>query len=514
MTSLEKSTAMTNATALSNRDLGWLRYLYRKATTPDSWEHDGRPHEHWDNKSDPPMLCWHRFDLIDSTYAVAMMADITPAWREVYGSILDELIFRHTGWWAAEDWLTQIGHDPDRANYPDLYRFLIPEQLWGNYDVPGWTANGIEPWGLQMDPIGADGNLFFKGFFLVMLGLHLRTTGDDRWNEPFDIVRDGDNTFTWFHSAIAEHLHRQWTKAPAGCHCENTKVWPFCLAGAGLGLKLHDLLRGTDYHSVFDRWWADTCRSRYLHLDGDELPTAVTFYYDPILDVHHEVPIMLGMIPSIYLAPQVPDEARRLFQAGMTQLGLWQPTAPITAPAGRVSALNLWLAKEWGLQSLAGALGAAVEETCEPTWDTKRGEFTWGFQLDEPHPRGQYNGTMAAAQIATEGSWWRLANVGPGDRFREPTVVGIDFPAVALREARWDPDVATLTVTPVGVDMDGSDRTSFRVTNVGDPTHWAAGGPVGAEVQMWAAGGDLEVEMPVRGETVLLRGPDARTRGR
>ena len=135
------------------------------------------------------------------------MADRTPAWREVYGRILDELIFRHTGWWAARDWLTQIGHDPDRANYPDLYRLLIPEHLWGDYDVPGWTANGIEPWGLQMDPIGADGNLFFKGFFLVMLGLHLRTTGDERWNDPFDIVRDGENTFTWFHSAIAEHLH-------------------------------------------------------------------------------------------------------------------------------------------------------------------------------------------------------------------------------------------------------------------------------------------------------------------
>ena len=221
---------------LDERSVGWLRYLHRKATTPDSWDREGEPHEHWDDTSDPPMLCWHRFDLIDSTYAVALMADITPAWREVYARILDELIFRHTGWWAARDWLTQIGHDPDRANYPDIYRLLIPEHLWGNYDVPGWTANGIEPWGLQMDPIGATGNLFFQGFFLVMLGLHLRTTGDERWNAPFDIVRDGENTFSWFHSAIAEHLHEQWVNAPDGCHCENTKVWPYCLAGAGLGL--------------------------------------------------------------------------------------------------------------------------------------------------------------------------------------------------------------------------------------------------------------------------------------
>ena len=124
-----------------------------------------------------------------------------------------------------------------------------------------------------MDPIGATGNLFFKGFFLVMLGLHLRTTGDDRWNEPFDIVRDGENTFTWFHSAIAEHLHGQWTERRDGCHCENTKVWPYCLAGAGLGLQLHDLLRGTDHHEVFDTLVARRVpRPKYLHLDGDALP--------------------------------------------------------------------------------------------------------------------------------------------------------------------------------------------------------------------------------------------------
>jgi len=189
--------------ALTDRNLGWLRYLHRKATTSDSWEREGRPHAHWDNRSDAPMLCYHRFDLIDSTYAVALMADRTPAWREVYERILDELIFRHTGWWAAEDWLTQIGDDPERGNYPDAYRMLIPASQWGNYNVPGWTANGVEPWGLQWDPIGADGNLFFKGFFLVMLGLHRRVTGNARWDAPFDMIRDGEHTFTWWHTKIA-----------------------------------------------------------------------------------------------------------------------------------------------------------------------------------------------------------------------------------------------------------------------------------------------------------------------
>ena len=76
-----------------------------------------------------------------------------------------------------------------------------------------------------MDPVGADGNLFYKGWFLVVLGLHLYVTGNEKWNRPFDITRDGDNTFTWTHSRVAEHLFQQMTARPEGCHCENTKIW-------------------------------------------------------------------------------------------------------------------------------------------------------------------------------------------------------------------------------------------------------------------------------------------------
>src|SRR3970282_36545 len=47
-----------------------------------------------------------------------LLARKPPAWREVYTRILDELLRRHTTWWAAVDWLTQIGPDPDRARYP------------------------------------------------------------------------------------------------------------------------------------------------------------------------------------------------------------------------------------------------------------------------------------------------------------------------------------------------------------------------------------------------------------
>ena len=204
--------------ATSDRSRGWLRYLYRKATTPDNWDKNGHPHPHWDGTTGEPMASWHRFDLIESSYAMALMADTTPAWREVYGTILDELASRYTSYWAAKDWLDQIGPDPRRNNYPEGWYKLIPSHLRGEYDVPGWTANGVEPWGVQMDPVGAEGNLFFKGWFLVILGLYRYVSGEDKWNQLFAMIRDGEQTFTWSHSEIARHLAEQWSRRPEGCH--------------------------------------------------------------------------------------------------------------------------------------------------------------------------------------------------------------------------------------------------------------------------------------------------------
>ena len=157
----------------------------------------------------------------------------------------------------------------------------------------------------------------------------------------------------------------------------------------------------------------------------------------------------------------------------MRQFGFWEPSGPVPPLGPRVSATALWMAKEFGLAPLAAALEETANEHYEPTWDRARGEFTWGFALGEPHPRGQYNGTMAAAQVVTEGAWSRLATVGPGSRFTEPTVVDVDFPTVALSEARWDADSETLLVTPSPMNESGSaEPTTFRVINLPDPSRW------------------------------------------
>ena len=52
----------------------------------------------------------------------------------------------------------------------------------------------------------------------MMLGFHLYVSGDEKWNQPFEMIRDGENTFTWTHTKIANHLAQQWSQTPAGNH--------------------------------------------------------------------------------------------------------------------------------------------------------------------------------------------------------------------------------------------------------------------------------------------------------
>ena len=152
-----------------------------------------------------------------------------PAWPKL-ARILDELVEvvyahsgrlteRHTTFWAFVDWLTQIGPDPDRKNYPDFWNeWLIPQHLRGEYDVPGWTANGIEPWGLQPDPIAAEAMsaLFIKGWFNLVMGLYQYVSGDTKWHRPFELTGYEGKKFEWTQPRVAETLAELCAKHPEG----------------------------------------------------------------------------------------------------------------------------------------------------------------------------------------------------------------------------------------------------------------------------------------------------------
>ncbi len=220
------------------------------------------------------------------------------------------------------------------------------------------------------------------------------------------------------------------------------------------------------------------------------MPDLTTLYYDPLLDVHHRVPMAGALTTAFYAAPQVGDDARQLFDAAAASAGM-HTDLPLPIRATRGYGSSLLLAREWGLTELEGRLVEAIEESYEPTWDADRGEFTWGLGLDEPHPRGQFNAFLAAAEAAGPGMWGQLS-AAPIERC--PQVVGVDVPAVVLSRAEWVGGALYLRLDPLHADPEK--RTSFRIVGA-EPRQWDFTGPDGSSIDISVSG--VTVTVPLVG---------------
>lgn len=428
---------------LSERSVGWLRHLHRKAHTPDDWSQQGRPHPHWDVRSESTAAESLRFDLVESSYAMGLMAHTTPAWTEGYVAVLDQLIERHTSSWAIDDWLSWSDH---RA-------------VWGHHA-------DVEP-----------------AFMLVLLGIRSMVANTpaetgDRWNEPFELPLGSGHNST--HTAIAEELAAKWSAAPPRCDCDDS--WPHCLIGAGLGLKLHDQRYGSDLHDrVFMPWWNGTGRD---HLGLGPGPAL-----DPQGSPHRAVAAARSA------APQHLEEAQRLFEAADVGALVGDEKA---LPAASFSTLasGLLLAREWEMPDLRDRLASAIDAAYGPTWDN--GEFAWHLGLDEPHPRGQFNARLAAAEANEPGSWERLftAPLEPC-----PQVVDLDFPDMALDRAEWVGGNLHLGLCPRHEDPERF--TYFRLVGA-EPRMWDVHGVPNARIESTLSGLNVRVPM-VRAEMSLIR---------
>jgi len=456
---------------LNQRASGWLNFLYQKSTTPDDWTEDGDPHEWWDKSSTPPMCSFPRFDLQESTYALGLMADRTPAWREVYAEILDEIAERSITYWAAVDWLSQFGHDPDRKNYPEEWKgTLIPEEFWGQYDAPGWTANGVAPWGLQPDPIGADGNLFFKGWLNLTQALHTYVSGKDKWASSFDLAGVNRTRFQWTQHQLVDHLHETWTKTPMGPHCENTKAWPFCLSAAGLGLKMYDNVFDKEAHSAYDSW-LDYTKDKYYGFDKKGTLQWVTMYYDALKNHHHKIPPAHALAIAFYAKPQAPEFAELLYREGVRFLKWDDPNQPISDQIGladRMLALGLSISKEFDDQITYERLRNFAEENFEPKYfGLNDSQFGFWFNLGENWPRGQLSALAMCAEVCDPGAWERLFNKPNLTKYQSPSIHSIDFPSVGVRQA-WHDDDKGLLVFKIedGNKTKTNQKTKVSVSNL------------------------------------------------
>ena len=461
---------------LDQRARGWLRFIWDKATTADDWSVAGEPRAWWDRYSTPPMCSLGRFDLHETGYVLPVMCDITPAWREVYARIADELVSRHTSFWAAIDWLTMIGHDPDQQRYPPEWLAVLPEHLRGHYDAPGWVANGVSPWGLQPDPVGADGNNFFRGFFNLLLCFYRYVCDDGKWEKPFRIAGYQDRLFEWDHHSIVNFMHDQWSERPQGVHCENTKIWPFCVSGAGLGLQLYDGLYGARTDWVYERW-LEYAKQHFMGVDSRGNLDWFAFYYDPLersmCTLRDDVGAYAAIAITLYIMPRDRDFATRLYEMALHKLGWGSPSSPLLQlhPDPRWLTLGLITARELGDDQTEKRLRQAAEAQFEPKFFGPEGDhFGWWFHFNEDWPRGQLSSLMVLSELGTPGSWSRVFQQPDLGKFSAPTVSGVDFPRLGLSRCLNDPEDGVLWIETYCATRSarGSD-TAFKITGLPDP---------------------------------------------
>jgi hypothetical protein len=203
------------------------------------------------------------------------------------------------------------------------------------------------------------------------------------------------------------------------------------------------------------------------------------------------------MTYCFYLAPQVPEEARRLFDAAAASAGI-SSDGITNLTAHRINAIAWFLSREWGEGDLEAAIRSGLDGNYEPTWDRASGEFTWGLGLSEEYPRGQYNGFLAAAEAVSAGAWARVSETPLPE---QPGLVeGVDFPTLALAEARWDESALRLRLHPQNDEALGR-PTRFRITGLDDPGRWRVEG----DARLASRAGDLVVETSVRDHRLTLR---------
>ncbi len=194
------------------------------------------------------------------------------------------------------------------------------------------------------------------------------------------------------------------------------------------------------------------------------------FYYDPTVDEHVQGKVAL-IAPGWYLAPQKRQIAEAGWQA-LTQAARLSSDEPIRGlDDPRKSVTLLQYCGEFAHPDLKDRVWRAAEKYIEPQLDAGSGEFTLGFGLNEPFPRGQWNAQAMAGWVCTKNAWSELFTQPNFNKFKEPTVEGVDFPDFALSEARWTGDSLRLRVHPKNSELRG-EKTRMRITNLNSSKGW------------------------------------------
>jgi hypothetical protein len=478
-------TESERATGLSIEGLGYLNYLRGVLTQPiDSW--DGFYHA-----QSPSMNFALRYQLAFSTYALAALAQRTPAYRAPYVEAMRAAIERMLrvetwGYWRAPQPDAGPGAASGLSSSGHVAVLVSPHQR--------------VPLGPPSDPIARD-NLQYSGHLSTMLGLYEKLSGDSRYDSPFTLLDpESGVSYSYTHSQVAERIHRQQRENNfGGVCCEQGMAYVPCNNHALASNTLHDALHGTQYSRDNVRW-LQTVRDK-LVLKGPAMRGVFGTAY--MKDFKMATPVALNFTDAWGLAFMLPFDrplVRKLYgkfkKRGVNRANADGAYVGSSAVSERMeisdvpinTGFGLILARGMGDIALADALARYSAAAFDATWEGS------SYYL-RGAPRTLHATALYALASAIEpggADFAHLFNVPP-DRalLSEPYLEEVSSPSQppGVSQAEYDRQEKTLTLA---------------LALPGDPASLRSASPV--EATLTVANILSNVHIEVNGEALLEDG--------
>jgi len=196
-------------------------------------------------------------------------------------------------------------------------------------------------------------------------------------------------------------------------------------------------------------------------------------YYDGLKDHHHSTPPPHGLAIAFYAKPQAPEFAEILYRGAVNFMKWDDPSVPVMSfPDPRIMALGLSVSREFGDYVTYERLKKHAEENFEPRFfGTNESHFGFWFNLGESWPRGQLSALAMCAEVCEVGAWEKLFNEPNLTKYNSPSIYGVDFPSVGVKQAWHDDENGTLTFKIIDGDKTKSNKpTEINVSNLPNPS--------------------------------------------
>lgn len=202
----------------------------------------------------------------------------------------------------------------------------------------------------------------------------------------------------------------------------------------------------------------------------------VRLYYDPIEQFVHTFRDDAGgycaLAPLLYFLPKNREFTTQPYEWSMRQLGWDDPKKPLLEmhPDPRWITIAIILARDLGDSKSEARIRRSVAARHEPRFFGEQNEmFGWWIQTDEPWPRGQLSSLMMLTDLGDNQSWSRFFNMANLCKFHEPTVSGIDYPAMGIAQCRNDlEEGAPWVETTCPLPSDRGRPTTWKVSGLPD----------------------------------------------